>query len=135
MKTLHSRINMASLLGNCSLRRLRRLLLVPYRQHGPGQPLDGFPVSPAPCRLPSGRRTEPAHAQAGSGGSEDIESGCWLDLIPLPDPLPPGSGVCGTAVVLKPSWRRAHCRCAGKTAFPPAPCPVMAKSVTVRKKN
>jgi len=28
------------LLGNCSLRRLKRLLLVPYLLHSPGQSLD-----------------------------------------------------------------------------------------------
>jgi hypothetical protein len=36
-------------LGNCSMRRLRRLLLVLYLLHAPGQPLDRFPVSPSPC--------------------------------------------------------------------------------------
>ena len=31
--------------------RLKRLLLVLYLLHGPGQPLDRFPVSPSPCSL------------------------------------------------------------------------------------
>ena len=31
------------------LRRLKRLLLVLYLLHGPGQSLDRFPVSPSPC--------------------------------------------------------------------------------------
>ncbi len=38
---------MIDLLGNCSLRRLKRLLLVPYLLHGPGRFLDRFPVSPS----------------------------------------------------------------------------------------
>jgi len=58
-------------LGNSVLRRPRRLLLVlpalascfalpspfpdSYRRHGPGQPLDRFPVSPPPGRRPGGR--------------------------------------------------------------------------------
>jgi len=35
--------------------RLKRLLLVLYLMHGPGQLLDRFPVSPAPCSRPGGR--------------------------------------------------------------------------------
>ena len=35
--------------------RLKRLLLVLYLLHGPGQLLDRFPVSPPPCSRPRGR--------------------------------------------------------------------------------
>jgi hypothetical protein len=59
------------LLGNCSMRRLKRLLLALYLLHGPGrfldrfpvspsgpgQPLDRYPVSPSPCsRAAAGER-------------------------------------------------------------------------------
>jgi hypothetical protein len=97
------------ILGNCSLRRLKRLLLVPYLLHGPGQPLDRFPVSPSPCSrglLPEGEGILTFY-----DNSQALRSNTRLFLCVHPA-KPPG---CGTHDVPDPSyirwWNRLQSKC------------------------